>query len=185
MAHFCTAAWDLTWHPGNEHPGNGGAETLSGQKKKTIWFVIIQGIQPLIIVCNGELKSIKTKHWGGHWLSLSITTFLSAVACALSWQRQFPATQELATQRAETRGRPHWMALLWCWDLPQGKILQKRWLCSQEATNLKTKGIEHNCLGDRQVPHICMCSCLPPLLLVWGLHLSSMLTLSSICGSSF
>lgn len=106
VAHFCIAAWELTWHPGNEHPRNGGAETLSGQKKKTIWFVTIHGIQPLIIVCNGELKSIKTKHWGGHWLSLFITTFPSAVACALSWQRQFPATQELATQRTETRGRP-------------------------------------------------------------------------------
>lgn len=112
VAHFCIAAWELTWLPGKEHPWNYGAETLSGQKKKTIGFVIIQGIRPLIIVCNGELKSIKTKHWGGHCLSLFITTFLGAIACALSWQRQFPATQELATQRAETRGRLHWMALL-------------------------------------------------------------------------
>lgn len=76
------------------------------EKEKLSRFVIIQGIQPLIIMCNGELKSIKTKHWGGHWLSLFITTFPSAAACVLSWQKHFPATQELATQSAGVRGEP-------------------------------------------------------------------------------
>lgn len=34
LARFCIAADELSQHPGNEHPGNCGAETLSGQKKK-------------------------------------------------------------------------------------------------------------------------------------------------------
>lgn len=166
--HRCLWANPASWKWASWEPWSRNTEWA--EKEKLFKFVIIQGIQPLIIVCNGELKSIKTKHWGGHWLSLFITTFPSATASALSWQKQFPATQELAIQSAGARGEPYCVAPFQCWDLLQGKTcLQKSWLCHQEAASLKTIGIEYDCLGDGQTLHVFMCSCLPPLLPVRGL----------------
>lgn len=96
--HRCLGANPASWKSASREPWSRSTEWA--EKEKLARFVITQGIQPLIILCNGELKSIKTKHWGGHWLSLFITTFPSVAACALSWQKQCPATQELATPSA-------------------------------------------------------------------------------------
>lgn len=54
LAHFCITDYELTQHPGNEHPRNCRAETLSGQKKKNYLGLSLSRVFSLSLSCVME-----------------------------------------------------------------------------------------------------------------------------------
>lgn len=170
--HHCLWASPASWKWAPQELWSRNTEWA--EKEKLSRFVIIQGIQPLIIMCNGELKEYQNKTLR-RALAVSFYHNISECCCLCSFLTEAISSHPRSgNTKCRRRGKPHCVARLLCWDLPQGKIcLQKSWPCSQEATHLKTVDIEHYCLGAGQMLCICTCSCLLPSLLVRGLEFSA------------
>lgn len=157
----CLWASPASW---NEHPGNRRAETLSGQKRTNYPGLSLSRVFSPSLSCVMESWRVSKQNTEEGTGCLFLSQHFRVLPPVLFPDRsnfQPPRSWQHRVQEQEVN-HVVWLHVGAGICHRERSVHKRADHAVKKSLVWRQQGIEHNCLGDAQMLHGCMCSCLPP-----------------------